>query len=81
MIKNILSDKQYHNSISGDKPIIISKDPFARNQLLMVINTPNLEKAKEFATKNNEKIKSQFFTLFKIEAFANLIVASKFTLL
>ena len=65
LIKNILSDKQYHNSISGNKPIIISKDPFARNQLLMVINTPNLEKAKEFATKNNEKIKSQFFTLFK----------------
>ena len=46
LIKNILSDKQYHNSISGNKPIIISKDPFARNQLLMVINTPNLEKAK-----------------------------------
>ena len=65
LIKNILSDKQYKNSISGNKPIIISKDPFARNQLLMVINTPNIKKAEEYANKNNEKIKSQYLSLFK----------------
>lgn len=65
LIKNILSDEQYQNSISGEKPIIISKDPFARNQLLMVINTPNIEKAEEFGFKNNEKIKSEFSTLYK----------------
>jgi len=65
LVKNILSVQQYRNSISGDKPIIISKDPFARNQLLMVINTPNVEKAKEFATKNNKNIKSQYSTLFQ----------------
>ncbi len=65
LVKNILSVQQYRNSISGDKPIIISKNPFARNQLLMVINTPNVEKAKEFATKNNKNIKSQYSTLFQ----------------
>ena len=65
LIKNILSVQQYQNSISGNKPIIISKDPFARNQLLMVINTPNVEKAIEFAIKNNKNINSQYSMLFK----------------
>jgi hypothetical protein len=64
LVKNILSDKQYKNSISGNKPIIISKDPYARNQLLMVINSPNIEIAEEFAIKNNQKIKDQYFSLF-----------------
>jgi len=30
-----------------------------------VINTPNIEKANEFATKNNKNIKSQYSTLFQ----------------
>ena len=65
LVKNILSDKQYKNSISGNKPIIISKNPYARNQLLMVINSPNIEIAEEFAIKNNQKIKDQYFSLFQ----------------
>ena len=31
----------------------------------MVINTPNIKKAEEYANKNNEKIKSQYLSLFK----------------
>ena len=65
LIKNLLSRNQYHNSLSGEKPIIISKDPYARNQLLMVINTPNIDKAMEYAMKNNDIIKNQYFSLFK----------------
>ncbi|MBS00030.1 MAG: hypothetical protein CMG37_01215, partial [Candidatus Marinimicrobia bacterium] len=65
LIKNLLSRNQYHNSLSGEKPIIISKDPYARNQLLMVINTPNIDKAMEYAMKNNDIIKNQYSSLFK----------------
>ena len=40
LVKRILSDRQYQQSISGEKPFIFTKDPFARNQIFMVINTP-----------------------------------------
>ena len=65
LVKRILSDKQYQQSISGEKPFIFTKDPFARNQIFMVINTPTVVRAKEIAKEQNEWIKQQFSDLFE----------------
>ena len=65
LVKRILSDKQYEQSISGEKPFIFTKDPFARNQIFMVINTPTVVRAKEIAEEQNEWIKQQFSELFE----------------
>ena len=65
LVKRILSEKQYQQSISGEKPFIFTKDPFARNQIFMVINTPTVVRAKKIAKEQNKWIKQQFSDLFE----------------
>ncbi|MBH50232.1 MAG: hypothetical protein CMG69_05740 [Candidatus Marinimicrobia bacterium] len=41
LVRQLLGEKKFIDTISGNNQFIISKDQFAKNQLFMIVNSPN----------------------------------------
>lgn len=65
LVRSLLTSEQFETTISGNNQIIVTRDLFARDQLVMIISTPEQELARKLAHAQRDLIKGQFADLME----------------
>lgn len=64
LVKSLIGDETFSNTINGENQIIFSEDQFGRGQLFMIISGPSIESIKNELEDKSEFIKSYFDKVF-----------------
>lgn len=65
LVRSLLTSEQFEATISGNNQIIVTRDLFARDQLVMIISTPEQELARKLARVQRDWIRGQYTDLLE----------------